>query len=114
MTMFARAARLRKPHAVCFLVAGKHHVRRDGRKRTFGCSRRRSIFNRKAALSVRIEAEILELHGPVWVGIAQALDIDAAREAAFDRGLDELGARNASRGPSRAAVDALTDESGMA
>ena len=41
--------------------------------------------------SVRIKAEICELLGPVWVWIAQALDIDAAREAALDRRLDELG-----------------------
>ena len=37
-----------------------------------------------------IEAEILELLGPVRVGIAQALDVDATREAALNRGLDEL------------------------
>ena len=37
-----------------------------------------------------IEAEILELLGPVRVGIAQALDVDAAREAAFNRRPDEL------------------------
>ena len=30
-----------------------------------------------------IEAEILELLGPVRVGIAQALDVDATREAAL-------------------------------
>ena len=40
--------------------------------------------------SVRIEAEILELLPPVSIGIPQALDIDAAREAAFNRCLDEL------------------------
>ena len=37
-----------------------------------------------------IEAEILELLGPVRVGIAQALDVDATREAALNGGLDEL------------------------
>src|SRR6516164_5572267 len=37
-----------------------------------------------------IEAEILELLGPVRVGIAQALDVDATREAALNRRLDEL------------------------
>jgi hypothetical protein len=43
----------------------------------------------------RIEAEILELPAPVGIGITQALDIDATREAAFNRCLDELWARNA-------------------
>ena len=43
------------------------------------------------------EAEILELCGPVRVGITQALDIDAAREAAFNRCLDELGSEKRER-----------------
>ena len=38
----------------------------------------------------RIKAEVQELHCPVWIGIAQALDVDPAREAAFDRCLNEL------------------------
>jgi uncharacterized protein with von Willebrand factor type A (vWA) domain len=33
----------------------------------------------------------VELLGPVRVGITQALDIDATREAAVNRRLDELG-----------------------
>ena len=44
-----------------------------------------------------IEAEILELLGPVRVGIAQALDVDPAREASLDRGLDELGSKERER-----------------
>ena len=37
-----------------------------------------------------IEAEILELPAPLDMGIAQALDVDATREAALNGGLDEL------------------------
>ena len=44
-----------------------------------------------------IEAQILELLGPVRVGIPQALDIDAAREAAVNRCLDELGSKECER-----------------
>ena len=44
-----------------------------------------------------IEAEILELPAPLDMGIAQALDVDATREAAFDRGLDELGSEERER-----------------
>ena len=47
--------------------------------------------------SVRIEAEFLELPLPVSIGIPQALDIDAAREAAFNRCLDELGSKECER-----------------
>ena len=47
--------------------------------------------------SVRIKAEICELLGPVRVGITQALDVDAAREASLDRGLDELGSEERER-----------------
>ena len=36
------------------------------------------------------EAELQELRGPVRVGITQAIDVDAAGEAAFDRCLDQL------------------------
>ena len=35
-------------------------------------------------LSVRIESEVQEVLGPVRVGITQALDVDAAREAPFN------------------------------
>jgi len=45
----------------------------------------------------RREVEILELCCPVRVGITQALDIDAAREAAFNRCLDELGSKERER-----------------
>jgi hypothetical protein len=45
---------------------------------------------RKPELPVGIEAEILELYDPVQVGITQTLDIDATREAAFNRCLDKL------------------------
>ena len=44
-----------------------------------------------------IEAKILELLGPVRVGIPQALDIDSAREAAVNRCLDELGSKECER-----------------
>jgi hypothetical protein len=53
--------------------------------------------NRLTQLSVRIEPKVLELLGPVRIGIAQALDIDAAREAAFNRCLDELGSKERER-----------------
>jgi hypothetical protein len=42
-----------------------------------------------------IKAKVPELPAPGWIGIAQALDVDAAREATFNRCLDELR-RNAS------------------
>jgi len=46
---------------------------------------------------VRVEAEVVELLGPVRVGIPQALDVDPAREASLDRGLDELGSEERER-----------------
>ena len=39
---------------------------------------------------MRIEAEFLELPSPFGVGVPQALKIDAAGKAPFDRCLDEL------------------------
>ena len=51
----------------------------------------------EAQLLVRIESEVQELLGPVRVGIPQALDIDAARQAAFDRCLDELWGKESER-----------------
>ena len=39
---------------------------------------------------MRIEAEFLDLPIPVGVGIPQALKIDAAGKAPFDRCLDQL------------------------
>ena len=51
----------------------------------------------EAQLLVRIESEVQELLGPVRVGIAQALDVDPAREASLDRGLDELGSKERER-----------------
>jgi hypothetical protein len=39
----------------------------------------------------------VELLGPVRVGIPQALDVDPAREASLDRGLDELGSEERER-----------------
>jgi hypothetical protein len=39
---------------------------------------------------MRIEAEFLELPIPLSVRITQALDVDTAREASFDRCFDEL------------------------
>jgi len=45
----------------------------------------------------RIKAEVQKLHCPVWIGIAQALDVDAAREAAFDRCLEELWGKKRER-----------------
>ena len=40
--------------------------------------------------SVRINAEICELLGPVRVGITQALDVDAAREVVELNALNEM------------------------
>ena len=51
----------------------------------------------EAQLLVRIESEVQELLGPVRVGIAQALDVDPAREASLDRGLDELWGKESER-----------------
>ena len=39
---------------------------------------------------MRIEAEVLELPAPVGVGVAEAFDVDAAREPPFDRSPDQL------------------------
>jgi hypothetical protein len=39
---------------------------------------------------VRIKTKLLELPSPVRVWITQALDVDAAGQAALDRRLDEL------------------------
>jgi len=39
---------------------------------------------------MRIEAEVLELPAPFGVGVAEAFDVDAAREPPFDRSLDQL------------------------
>ena len=39
---------------------------------------------------VRIDAEFLELPAPFGVGIAEAFDVDAAREPPFDRSLNQL------------------------
>jgi hypothetical protein len=39
---------------------------------------------------IGIEAEVQKLRSPIRVGIPQALDVDATREAAFNRCLDEL------------------------
>ena len=46
---------------------------------------------------VRIEAEVQELRSPIRVGIPQALNVDAAWEAAFNRCLDELGSKKRKR-----------------
>ena len=43
------------------------------------------------------EPKLPELPTPVGVWIPQALDIDAAREAAFNRCLDELGSKERER-----------------
>ena len=45
----------------------------------------------------RIKAEVPKLLGPVRVGVAQALDIDAAREAAFDGCFDQLRSKERER-----------------
>ena len=50
-----------------------------------------------AGCLIRIEAEFLELRGPFWVTITQALDIDAARQAAFNSCLDERGRQKRKR-----------------
>ena len=46
---------------------------------------------------MHIEPKVLELPAPLGLPIAQALDVDAAREAAFDRCLDELGSKERGR-----------------
>ena len=48
-------------------------------------------------LLVRIEAEVQVFRSPARVGIAQALYIDAARQASFDGCLDELGSEECER-----------------
>ena len=56
-----------------------------------------SSYLRKMRLFlVQIEPKVLELPAPLGLRIAQALDVDAAREAAFDAALTSWGARNAS------------------
>jgi hypothetical protein len=45
----------------------------------------------------RIKAEVAELHCPVRVGITQAFDIDAARQAAFNRCPDKRGRQKRER-----------------
>jgi hypothetical protein len=57
------------------------------------------MFNRSAtigSLSIRIEAELLELLGPTWIGIAQALDVEATGKRASTAALTSCGVRNAS------------------
>jgi hypothetical protein len=46
---------------------------------------------------VRIEPKGLKLPAPLGVGVAQALDIDAAREAAFDGCFDQLRSKERER-----------------
>ena len=46
---------------------------------------------------MHIEPKVLELPAPLGLPIAQALDVDAAREAAFDRCLDELWGKERER-----------------
>jgi hypothetical protein len=45
-----------------------------------------------------MKTQVLKLSAPVSVRITQALDIDTAGEAAFDRGLDELGSKECELG----------------
>jgi hypothetical protein len=46
---------------------------------------------------IRLKAKVLELPAPIGVGITQALDINAAREATLNRGIDELGSKKCER-----------------
>jgi len=46
---------------------------------------------------MRIEAEFLELPAPFGVGVAEAFDVDAAREPPFDRSLDQLRSQERER-----------------
>jgi len=57
----------------------------------------RSIRFNFEPLHVHGALKLLELPTPVGVWIPQALDIDAAREAAFNRCLDELGSKERER-----------------
>ena len=59
--------------------------------------RRIKIVSILVIFLVRIEPKDFELPTPVWVWITQALDVDAAREASLDRGLDELGSKKRER-----------------
>ena len=43
------------------------------------------------------KAEFVKLPAPIGIGIAQALDIDATREAAFNRCLDQLRSKERER-----------------
>src|SRR6516164_6149239 len=57
----------------------------------------RHAFEERISWLAQIEPKVLELSGPFRGGIAQALDIDAARKAAFNRCLDELGSEKRER-----------------
>ena len=46
---------------------------------------------------VRIKTMLLELPGPIRVGITQALDVDAARQATFDSCFHELRSKERKR-----------------
>jgi len=52
----------------------------NGRLNSQGCACRvrRQRMEGEGRLSARFDAEVSELLGPIWVGIAQALDVDAA------------------------------------
>jgi hypothetical protein len=67
---------------------------RFGRRRA---SITKSTQRLKAWLLVRIEAKLLELPALFSVWIAQALDVDASREASFDSCLHELRSKERKR-----------------
>jgi len=69
-------------------------VARLGRRRA---SIAKSTQGSKAWLLVRIEAKLFELPAPFSVGITQAPDVDAAREASFDSCLHELRSKERER-----------------
>ena len=49
------------------------------------------------ALLVRIQPKRFELPNPFHRGIAQPLDVDASRQAAFDGGANQLGSKEGKR-----------------
>ena len=57
----------------------------------------KSTQRSRARLLVRIEGKFFELPAPFSVGITQALDVDAAREASFDSCLHELRSKERKR-----------------
>src|SRR5271169_5140701 len=57
----------------------------------------------RSSLLLRIDTECFELPGPFGGSVAQPLDVDASRQAALDRGSDQVGREEGERVDSQAA-----------